>query len=108
MKIQIEILSKPSNSKGWARYAAQQNGTRIIESRTGNQWVGADHEGDAATGDILLTSQVMLREGKYNKETVYTREHKLVADEAATCEIEHKPGSQGLRLRITGARLGDA
>lgn len=102
--IKIEIISQPSRSKGWSRYSLKQGATRIIESRTGNEWVSADHEGQAE-GDATLTMQVCLREGRNNKETVYPKTVTLRPADGTVSEIEHRPGSQGMRLRITGAEV---
>ena len=106
-EIKFHIDSKPSNSKGWARYsAALEDGTPVVQSRTGNHWVSADHRGEVKGGEIItLTMQVMLRVGQGNRrrEEITKVEHQLVARAGAECEVEHKPGSQGLRLQITGA-----
>ncbi len=80
--MKFEIISQPSRSKGWARYEVSQ---------------GDD-------GVVVVSTQVALREGKLRRETVYAREFRLTPDEAETCELEHRPGSQGLLLRVTGAR----
>lgn len=103
--VKFTLNDKPSNSKGWGRYSVSQGDRRVIESRTGNQWVSASHEGQAEAGsEIVLTAQVMLREGKYNKETIYSEVTKLVVAEGATAEIYYRPGSQGIRITVEGAR----
>lgn len=105
--VAVSILDKPSNSKGWGRYAVDQDGRKVVESRTGNQWVSANHAGDAQPGSqITLTMQVMLRVGNSGRqrEEVSKEIHTLIVEDGASCEIEFRPGSQGLRLAITGAR----
>lgn len=106
--VKFSILDTPSNSKGWARYAVGQDGRKVIESNTGNEWVSSDKSGDAEQGStITLRSQVMLRVGKGRtaREEIDTETFTLVIENGAECEIEHKPGSQGMRIAISGARL---
>lgn len=102
--VAIQITEKPSNSKGWARYSVLEGERRVIESKTGNQWVSANHAGEVADGtEITLTTEVMLRVG--GKPQVRAKSFSLIADTAATCKIEYIPGSQGVRLMVSGARL---
>lgn len=100
--IRYEILDKPSNSKGWARYSAPG-----VQSRTGNEWVSAPHNGDICDNGtpFELRTQVQLRKARGGQHPLSTDTYRLVAMANECCEIEHRPGSQGLRLRIWGARL---
>lgn len=99
--INIEILSNPSTSKGWARYSAPG---AAVRSNTGNQWVSADHSGEVAEGaEFVLTTQVCLITGKAKRKEITTEEVRLVAREGASCVVSNIPGSQGLRLAISGA-----
>jgi hypothetical protein len=103
--VKFSLTDKPSNSKGWARYSVAQGDRKVIESNTGNMWVSSSKEGQAEAGsEIVLTAQVMLREGKYNKETVYPEVTKLIVEDGATAEISFRPGSQGIMIKIEGAR----
>lgn len=108
-KIKIEVLESPSNSKGWARYAVNQGDRKVVSTATGNEWVGkTTKEGEAEEGSaITLRSQVMLRVGKggRQREETDTQTHQLIVKEGASCEILHRPGSQGQTLRVTGAFL---
>lgn len=106
-KIEFSIRDKPSHSKGWGRYSANQDGRKVIQARTGNEWVSADHSGEAEAGSqFTLTLQVMLRVGKGRtaREQISVEKHVLIVEDGATCEINFAPGSQGLRLAIAGAR----
>lgn len=107
--IKIEVTDQPSRSKGWARYAASQDGRRVVETTTGNEWIGSTtKEGQAEAGSIIeVRSQVQLSVGKgaYGRKETSTESYKLIVDDGAVAEIVHKPGSQGQTLRITGARL---
>ena len=106
--ITFSILSTPRRSKGWARYAAaNQNGCKIIQSTTGNEWVSSDKSCDAEQGSlIVIRVQVMLRVGKNRtaREEISTETHTLIAEDGAMCDIELRPGSQGVRIGIFGAR----
>jgi hypothetical protein len=106
--INITITSAPSRSKGWGRFGASSGGVPVITSSTGNPWVSAGHSAAVEEGaEVKLTLQVQLNIGKgFNarKETT-SKTVMLIAEDGAECEVEHKPGSQGLTLRITGARL---
>lgn len=98
------ILNTPCKSKGWARYACSKAG---IQSRTGNPFVYAEHEGKADPGTVLTVDiQVGLRVGKgaSSREEQSERTFTLVADDWGVCDIEYKPGSQGMKLRVVGAR----
>lgn len=112
MEIKLEILDTPSRSKGWGRAALlnDDTGIPVIRSNTGNEWVsGTSYVGEAEDGSILrLRLQVQLNVGKgarSRKETSLD-ETILVAEAGAVAEIGHKPGSQGIKVRITGARVG--
>ncbi len=109
--IKIEVTDSPSNSKGWARYAVSQDTRKVVQSTTGNEWVGkTTKEGVAEEGSFIrVRSQVMLRVGKgrHAREEVTTREYLMVVQTGAVSEINHRPGSQGQTLRVTGARLAD-
>ena len=103
MTIQFDLLNKPSNSKGWARYAAAVEGKPVIMSRTGNQYVSASHAGDVEPGaKIALTIQTMLRHGKGRtaREEIDTDKLTLVAEPGATSEYR----DQYVHVAITGAR----
>ncbi len=107
MTVTFELRRTVSNSKGWARYAAAVNGSPMIQSRTGNEWVSASHEGDAAEGcEIIVRTQTMLRVGKgrTERESRYNHSYVLRAEPEATCEI----GSSflgHLHIVIRGARM---
>jgi hypothetical protein len=107
-KITIEILSQPSKSKGWARYQVRRaDGTPVVESNTGNPWVSAGHSGEAEDAAAMtLVMDVLLRVGKNRtaREERSQSEVELVAAAGETCEVEYRPGSQGIRLRVSGAR----
>lgn len=107
--LRFELVSKPSNSKGWARYAASiagDGGARVVASRTGNEWVSASHAGSAPAGvELDVRLQVMLRIGRSKQEQISTETYRLVAAEGASTDLELRPGSQGLRVRVEGARL---
>ena len=102
-KVNVTVLNKPSNSKGWGRFSLTNpnTGAAIQTSRTGNQWMSADMRAAEAEGPMLLTIQVMLRVGRRSEVTKI--EIPLIAMEGETLEVEHRPGSQGMALRITGA-----
>lgn len=105
--IKFTLESKPSNSKGWGRYAVAQGEKKIIESNTGNQWVSSNKEGLAEAGsEIEITAQVMLREGKGFRaaENVYMEKTMLIVEDGATAEISFRPGSQGVTIKVEGAR----
>jgi hypothetical protein len=108
--VSIKISSKPSSSKGWGRYAlALSSCQAIVTSSSGNEWVSAPHAGEAAEGaELALKIQVMLKIGKTKRQEITTETHALVAAEGESCEVDLTPGSQGLRLSITGARLVEA
>jgi len=107
--IKIEVISHPSRSKGWARYAVNQAGRNVVETTTGNAWVGGTtKEGQAVTGSgIEVRSQVTLNVGKGGRarKESYTQYYRMIVEEGVVTEIDHSPGSQGQLLRITGARL---
>lgn len=105
--VEFHIADQPSRSKGWARYAASTSTGNLITSRTGNSWVSADHSGEAADGTVIeLTCEVELNTGKGRRarRERSSQQYQLVAEAGSSCEIEFRPGSQGLRLAITGAR----
>lgn len=105
--VQFDLLDKPSNSKGWGRYSAWVDGVAIVTSRTGNEWVSASHGGECAEGaTIILKCQTMNRKKRGGEETA-TEEFRLIAAAGETCEIESRPMAQGIRLRVTGARLAE-
>jgi hypothetical protein len=105
--VKIELLSNVSHSKGWGRYSLvnPETKTPIQTSRNGNQWMSADMREVDAEGPMLLTVQVMLRVGKGRtaREEIAKIEVPLVAVAGECVEIEHRPGSQGIVLRVTGA-----
>lgn len=106
--VAVTIEDQPSRSKGWSRYSLSSAHGPVVRSRTGNAWVSADHAGEVAPGTALtLTAQVMLRVGKFprQREEVSKREYRLIAEPGSVAEIRYEPGSQGLWLRIDGARV---
>lgn len=110
-EVKFHIMDKPSNSKGWGRYSVNQDGRKIIQSNTGNEWVSSDKAGNAEVGtQIALKTQVMLRVGKNARarEEISTETFALIVEDGASCEIHFRPGSQGLKLAVTGARLANA
>jgi hypothetical protein len=110
-KVKIEILKNVSRSKGWGRYSVTEPNTMapLILSRTGNEWqsgaAGAGTKEAELAGPLLLTMQVMLKVGSgfRARQEITTVTHPLIAKEGEVVEITHRPGSQGLTLRITGA-----
>lgn len=103
MTIQFDLVNKPSNSKGWARFSATADGRPVIMSRTGNQYVSASHAGEAEPGArIALTIQTMLRHGKGRtaREEIDTDKLALIAEPGATSEYR----DQYVHIAITGAR----
>lgn len=106
--VKFQLLDTPSRSKGWGRYSVSQSDRKVIESTTGNHWVSSSKEGAAEAGSIIeLTAQVMLRVGKgYTaREEIKSQIIRLIVEDGATHEIYFRPGSQGIRIGITGARL---
>ncbi|MDT8442631.1 MAG: hypothetical protein RQ723_13400, partial [Desulfuromonadales bacterium] len=107
--IAIRVADKPSNSKGWARYRLMgDDGRYVVESRTGNEWVSSSKSGEAQDGESLtLDIDVMLRVGKGRTAREERTQHTvaLVAATGAKANVRHYPGSQGMWLQITGARL---
>lgn len=106
--VKIEVVNMPSHSKGWGRFSLvnpERPKTPIQTSRTGNEWMSADMREVEASGPMLLTIQVMLRVGKGSRgrEEITKLEIPLIAKEGETLEVEHRPGSQGMKLLITGA-----
>lgn len=107
--IRAEILTKPSSSKGWGRYRVEgANGQAVMESRTGNPWLSANHSGDVEAGaEILIELDVELQVGKgggYARKERSQQRYRLIAEEGQTTDVEHRPGSQGIQVRIHGAR----
>lgn len=109
--IRIAILGNLSHSKGWGRYRCQLAGVdgpagRVVKSSTGNEWVSAGHEGAVSEGArVVLTAQVQQVTGRMNKRETTSASWTLVAAPGESCEVEHRPGSQGIRLRVDGARV---
>lgn len=105
--IKITITDKPSNSKGWGRYAASVDGRPVLRSRTGNEWVSAGHTTDELPEGTVVTVrlQVMLRIGPRRREEITTAERRVVVAPGETCTLDLRPGSQGLYLRLEGARI---
>jgi hypothetical protein len=103
--IRIEIIDQPSRSKGWARYRGAG-----VSSRTGNPWVSASREGGVySDGAVVeITTQVRLRKSRGGQHPLSTMTHRLVAAPGQVCMIEHRPGSQGLALKVYGAIDGAA
>jgi len=87
--VKFTLATMPSSSKGWARYkAAAVDGANLIESRTGNEWVSAPHDGETVEGaEFCVDSQTMLKTQKTRTGTLYARRHRLVAEAGATCRI---------------------
>jgi hypothetical protein len=106
-QVRFELLDKPSSSKGWGRYSAKSGDAFVVRSRTGNEWVSASHDSEElAVGDaITLSCQTMNKVGKFRKEQIATETFHLVVEPGAECEIESRPMAQGMRLKVTGARL---
>jgi hypothetical protein len=110
-KVKIEILNNVNHSKGWGRYSVTEPNTKtpLILSRTGNEWqsgaAGAGTKEEELAGPLLLTMQVMLNVGSgfRARQEIKTVTYPLIAKEGEVVEITHRPGSQGLTLRITGA-----
>lgn len=109
--IRAEILTTPSRSKGWGRYRVEGANGPVMESRTGNQWLSANHSAEVEDGAaILIEMDVELSVGKgggYARKERSQRQVRLVAAEGESVEVEHRPGSQGIRVRLHGARLAD-
>jgi hypothetical protein len=104
--VSFTLLRTPSNSKGWARYSASVEGKRLIESRTGNEFVSASHTGSTEAGKtIAVTTQVALNVGKgrTSRQTTTTNAYTLIAEPGAHCEIGNSVCS--LHIAIDGARL---
>jgi len=108
--IRVDITSAPSSSKGWGRYALHTllDGEPVVKSRTGNRWVSAGHEGEAAEGAALvLETQVMNRVGKgrTRREEKRAARVELLACAGAECDVVVGTDlAQGMRLHVTGAR----
>jgi hypothetical protein len=111
--VKIEILDNVSHSKGWGRYSVTDPSTDapLITTSTGNRFcsgaAGAGTKQAEMQGPLLVTMQVMLRVGKgYTaREEIKTQKIALIAKDGEVVEVKCKPGSQGIALRITGARL---
>lgn len=99
--VSFAVVSQPSRSKGWGRYRAPGVG---VQSDTGNQWVSADHGGTADAGATFLCDldvEVACGKGKRRETETFS----LVAEEGATALLRNIPGSQGMTVRVTGARI---
>jgi len=106
--IEFKLIDKPSNSKGWGRFSASVNGAAIIQSRTGNEWVSANHSGESEDGaEIVLTCQIMNRIGKRKTEEITKQEYRLIVESGATADVDCRPTgvAQGMRIEVNGARL---
>ena len=107
IEVAFRLLKTPSNSKGWARMAADAGARRLIESRTGNEWVSADHSGSAAPGEeIVLRVQESLAHGKGRtaRQEVKTYTYRLVAEDGAACQIGETWRDYTV-IAVTGARM---
>lgn len=103
--VTFSIISAPSRSKGWGRYRAPAVGVR---SSTGNPWVSADHGGAGDGGaTFMLDIEVELNVGsgaRARKEREMET-FALVVEAGASCVCKNIPGSQGMTVRVDGARL---
>jgi hypothetical protein len=106
-QVQLQLIDKPSNSKGWGRYSVRSGDAYVVRSRTGNEWVSASHDtGDLDPGaEFILTCQIMNKVGKFKKEQIATETFHLIVEPGAECEIESRPMAQGMRIKVIGARL---
>lgn len=105
--VTIEVLDSPSHSKGWGRFSLTDPATNrpIQTARSGNEWMSANMREVQAAGPMLLTIQVMLRVGSGTRarQEISKVEIPLFAAPGEILEVQHKPGSQGMKLRINGA-----
>lgn len=103
--IRFDLADQPSNSKGYGRYKAP--GAKV-KSRTGNEWVSASHDGEAE-GVFTVTIEVELTVGKGGRfgarKERSSETFALVAAEGESATLKFYPGSQGVKLVVTGARL---
>jgi hypothetical protein len=106
-QVRFELADKPSSSKGWGRFSVKSGDAFVVRSRTGNEWVSASHDSEElAVGDaITLSCQTMNKVGKFKKEQIATESFTLIVEPGAECEIESRPLAQGMRIKVTGARL---
>ena len=105
MKITFTIVSNISHSKGWGRYKANTPAGRLVASSTGNEWVSADHSGDAEEGTpITATLQTMQRHGKGRtcREEIETKLYSLVAAAGQRAELG---AWWGLQVVVENARI---
>jgi hypothetical protein len=111
--VTFTIESTPSRSKGWARFTARVNGASVLATKSGTEY-GSGREGDtrvtvplAAGAVITLQCQValMVGTGHRRRQERYSETYRLVVGEGETADVEYRPGSQGLRLSVSGARL---
>jgi hypothetical protein len=111
--ITFQFMAIPNRSKGWARFRALVEGDDVLDTASGTPW-GSGRVDDTrhtrplppGTG-IDVEMHVELIVGK-NRRKEFSRETiRLVVEPGASAEVEHRPGSQGLRLAVTGARAVD-
>jgi hypothetical protein len=92
-KVQFTPINAPSTSKGWNRYQASVNGSKLVESATGNAWVSSPKSAEIEAGTVItLIAQTMRRVGKARtaRENVETETYTLIAEPGASCT----PGSR--------------
>jgi hypothetical protein len=106
-QVRFELLDKPSSSKGWGRFSVKSGDAFVVRSRTGNEWVSASHDSEelADGSAIVVSCQTMNKVGKFKRDSVATESFALIVEPGAECEIESRPMAQGMRIKVTGARL---
>lgn len=110
-QVWFEIASLPSTSKGWGRYAVWQDehdGTHLVRSNSGNAWVSSPQTALVVVGsEFIVTLQCMLNVGKGSnrRREIKTVRFLMRVTPNAVTDLENKPGSQGISLRVRGAEL---
>jgi hypothetical protein len=105
------IRDTPSSSKGWARFRALVAGRSVLATASGTEW-GSGRVGDSRSTVelepgtvVVLEIHVQLVTGR-SRRPVFSKElHRLVVTPGAECTVEFRPGSQGIRLAISGAEV---
>lgn len=109
MEMKFDLVKQPSHSKGWVRYrvTSSTDTRRVVESRTGNEWVSASHHGQVAPGErVEVVIELMLITQRTRRESRQTFEYSLVADPTASCMLGNIYASY-FCIQVDGARLDE-
>lgn len=106
--IGITIIDQPSRSKGWARYkVTDAAGVPVMTSSTGNEWMSAPHGGEFEPGAVLtlvIECELITGKGRAARRVRSAEAVALIVTDGAEDTVQYRPGSQGMTLRVTGAR----